>query len=158
MDKGVRRHVRPGKLVNHLVSCGAIVYCSKTKRVLFLLRNIKQPGTWGLPGGKLNKNELPVTGLIREIYEETQVNLSNNKVMPIETFTSENGRFIYHTFLIVVDSEFIPTLNNEHRGYCWVNISDSPKPLHSGVFRTVKMSVVLDKIKTIEKNLNELLV
>lgn len=120
---------------------------------MFLLRNIKQSGTWGLPGGKLNKNELPLSGLIREILEETQGNLSTNKVVPIETFTSENSKFVYHTFLIVVDDEFIPTLNNEHRGYCWVNVTDYPKPLHSGVFRTFKMSAVLDKIKTIENNL-----
>ena len=46
--------------------------------------------------------------------------------------------------------EFIPLLNDEHRGYCWVNVEDYPKPLHSGVFRTFKISVILDKIKTIE--------
>jgi 8-oxo-dGTP pyrophosphatase MutT (NUDIX family) len=153
MDKEFRRHVHAKQLVTNLVSCGAIVYCKKTKRALFLLRNIKQAGTWGLPGGKLHNNELPLSGLIREVYEETQVSLSDNKVIPIETFTSENGKFVYHTFLIVVDDEFIPTLNHEHRGYCWVSITDYPKPLHSGVFRTVKMNVVLDKIKTIENNL-----
>ena len=150
MEQISRRPVRSRTLDSHIVSCGAIVYCRYTKRSLFLLRNIKQSGTWGLPGGKLNSNELPLNGLLREIREETKTDLSQFKPIPIETFTSENGKFVYHTFLIIVDMEFIPLLNDEHRGYCWVNIEDYPKPLHSGVFRTFKISVILDKLKTIE--------
>jgi 8-oxo-dGTP pyrophosphatase MutT (NUDIX family) len=150
MEQGVQRPLRWRPLVTNIVSCGAIVLCKTSRRSLFLLRNVKQSGTWGLPGGKLNDNELPLAGLLREIKEETQVDLSSNKIIPIETFTSENAKFVYHTFLILVDEEFLPVLNEEHRGYCWVHTEDYPKPLHSGVFRTFKISAILDKLKTIE--------
>ena len=77
--------------------------------------------------------------------------LFRSKVIPIEKFTSDNGRFAYHTFLIPVDTEFTPILNEEHRGYCWVQLEDHPKPLHPGVWRTVNGKATLDKLKTLEK-------
>ena len=70
--------------------------------------------------------------------------------MVLGQFTSENKNFIYHTFLITVDAEFIPQLNDEHRGYSWVPLKDHPKPLHPGVWRTINFSSVVDKIKTVE--------
>ena len=49
----------------------------------------------------------------------------------------------------IVEEEFIPTLNNEHKGYAWTNIDGWPKPLHPGVFSTVKTQEISDKIATV---------
>ena len=57
--------------------------------------------------------------------------------------------FEYHTFIAVVEEEFIPTLNNEHKGYAWTNRDGWPKPLHPGVFSTVKTQEISDKIATV---------
>jgi len=46
--------------------------------------------------------------------------------------------------------EFIPKLNNEHRGYAWTSIEDHPKPLHPGVWRTFNFKSIVNKIKTVE--------
>ena len=114
--------------------CGALVLCSKTKRYLFLLRsNGKFADTWGLVGGKIEPSEAIVTGLNREITEELGGSINHAKIIPIEKYTSSNEKFIYHTFLIKVDEEFVPELNDEHKGYCWVGLDDYPKPLHPGV-------------------------
>jgi hypothetical protein len=51
----------------------------------------------------------------------------------------------------VVDHEFIPELNHEHDGYCWVPLEKYPKPLHPGVWRTFKFEAVVNKIKTLEQ-------
>lgn len=48
-------------------------------------------------------------------------------------------------------TEFLPILNEEHRGFCWVELDDHPKPLHPGVWRTINFEAVTKKIKTIEK-------
>jgi len=131
---------------------GALIFSKKTKRFLFLLRNGSRfSGSWGLVGGKLNKGELITEGLYREITEEISFDFSNHKTIPIETFTSDNLKFVYYTFLITVEDEFVPVLNEEHRGFCWVNLSDHPKPLHPGVWRTFKFKVIIDKIKTLEQ-------
>jgi 8-oxo-dGTP pyrophosphatase MutT (NUDIX family) len=130
---------------------GTFIYSTSTQRYLFLLRNTtKYSGTWGLAGGKIDANEQILESLYRELREELGYDFTNDKVIPIEKFTSDNGNFSYHTFLIPVVEEFTPNLNYEHRGYCWVSLEDHPKPLHPGVWRTVNFKSVVDKIKTLE--------
>ena len=135
-----------------IVGAGCLFYSLATKRYLFLLRNgSKHSGTWGLPGGKIDKGENIIDGLYREIEEEMGDTPELIKVIPIETFTSDDYYFNYHTYLITIENEFIPTLNDEHKGYAWVNINDYPKPLHPGVWNTFKFEVVQEKLKTVEK-------
>jgi 8-oxo-dGTP pyrophosphatase MutT (NUDIX family) len=130
-------------------STGALIYCTLTSRYLFLLRNgNRYQSTWGLPGGKLEAGELVSAGLAREIQEELGGVIADSKLIPIETFTSDNGNFVYHTFLIPVEQEFVPFLNHEHRGYAWVQLDDYPRPLHPGVWRTIKFDTVAEKIRT----------
>lgn len=132
-------------------SVGALIYSTSTKRFLFLLRNgSKFSGTWGLPGGKVDAGETVLEALEREIDEELGGAIQGAKLYPIEKFTSDNKKFTYHTFLIPVDEEFIPLLNEEHRGYAWSGINDYPRPLHPGVWRTFSFSEVVEKLKTVQ--------
>lgn len=155
MAKKCRRCLRRSRMdhnsIKYLESCGALIYCTSTHRYLFLLRSgAKHAGTWGLVGGKLESGETVAAALLREIGEEIGPVVQDPKLIPIEKFTSENKNFIYHTFLITVDQEFIPKLNNEHRGYCWVPLQDYPKPLHPGVWRTFNFKSVIEKLHTVE--------
>ena len=125
-------------------SCGALIYCSKTHRYLFLLREGgKYPNTWGIVGGKIESGETVLDGLQREMREELGGEINHAKIVPIEQYTSNKNNFIYHTFLIKVEEEFVPDLNHEHKGYCWVKLDDYPKPLHPGVYRTFKFKSII---------------
>jgi len=138
-------------MAEHTEGCGALVYAKSTNRYLFLLRNKnRSAGHWGIVGGRLESGETVVQGLVREIQEEIGVDYSKKKFIPLETFTADNRKFVYYTFLVDVGTEFVPTLNDEHRGYCWVNLDDHPKPLHPGVWRTINFTAVVQKIKTLE--------
>jgi 8-oxo-dGTP pyrophosphatase MutT (NUDIX family) len=141
--------------VEHHEGVGALIYARSTKRYLFLLRNkSRHSGSWGIVGGKIEPNEHVVQALCREIQEEIGQNLIDRKFIPLETFTADNQKFVYYTFLVNVDHEFVPKLNQEHRGYCWVELNDHPRPLHPGLWRSFNFDIVKKKIKVLESILN----
>ncbi len=135
----------------HTEGVGALVYSKSTNRYLFLLRNkSRHAGSWGIVGGKVESNETVIQSLVREIREEIGVDYTNRKFIPLETFTADNRKFVYYTFLVNVEEEFVPQLNDEHRGYCWVELNDHPRPLHPGLYRSFNFDIVKKKIKTLE--------
>lgn len=128
------------------VSAGVFFYASSTNRFLFLLRNdSKNPSNWGIPGGKVEKGETLIEGIERECTEEIGFFPATAKLVPIQKFI--NHSFTYHTFFCKIENEFIPTLNDEHSGYCWVDSEHYPKPLHPGLFNTINFDVVQEKLK-----------
>jgi len=129
-------------------SAGVFFYSIATNRFLFLLRN-EDSSFWGIPGGKLENNETIFEGLARECQEEIQFFPQDAKLIPIQKFV--NNTFTYHTFFCPVENEFLPVLNEEHIGYCWVDVHNYPKPLHPGLFNTVNFDVVKDKLDQLTK-------
>ena len=134
-------------------SAGVFFYCAKTERFLYLLRtDAKNPGNWGIPGGKVENDETLFEGITRECEEEIGYFPSNAKLVPIQKFI--NHSFTYHTFFCEIEEEFIPTLNDEHCGFAWVGGNQYPKPLHPGLFSTVNFDVVQEKLKALTKKGN----
>jgi 8-oxo-dGTP pyrophosphatase MutT (NUDIX family) len=157
MGQECRRTLQRWRLEHSNITrgCGALIYSLATGRYLFLLRNQKRhAGSWGLVGGGVEHGESVAVALQRELSEEIGI-ISYNKIIPLERFTSDTGTFEYHTYVITVDSEFVPQLNHEHRGYAWTAIEDHPRPLHPGVWRTFSFTVILDKIRTLENTLTD---
>jgi len=135
-----------------LTNCGALFYSQSTGRYLFLLRaGRRYANTWGLVGGKIEKDESVINALHREIKEEVGITPNILRIIPLETFTSNNLEFCYHTFVCSVAGEFIPILNHEHHGYCWAPIDYYPKPLHPKVWNTFSFDVVRKKISLVEE-------
>lgn len=135
-----------------LNAVGVLFFAADTKRHLYLLRNDKKnPGCWALPGGKVEANESLLDALKRECKEELGIWPETGKPIPLEKFTSDNGEFIYHTFVVSVDCEFVPVLNDEHLGYAWVDQGQCPRPIHPGLWSTMNIEVVQDKIRTLHE-------
>jgi 8-oxo-dGTP pyrophosphatase MutT (NUDIX family) len=130
-------------------SAGVFFYCSKTKRYLFLLRTDSKNQSWGIPGGKIENNETLSEGIIRECLEEIGYFPKKAKLVPIQKFVNNN--FTYNTFFCQVKEEFIPNLNIEHCGYAWVGENQYPKPLHPGLFSTINMDIVQEKLLQLTK-------
>lgn len=126
-------------------SAGIFFYSTQTNRFLYLLRNDSKNFSWSIPGGKLEKDESLLEGLERECLEEIGFFPIDAKLIPIQKFV--NQTFTYHTFFCSIASEFIPILNDEHCGYAWVDMEHYPKPLHPGLFSTVNIDLVQEKIK-----------
>lgn len=132
-----------------IICSGALICSLRTKRVLLLQRtHAKQPEHWGLVGGKTEYGETPWEGLQREITEELGNLPSFTKVIPLELFVSNDEKFNFHTYLCFVNDEFIPLLNDEHSGYCWVTFGIWPKPLHQGLRNTLNNATIKTKVMT----------
>lgn len=138
--------------MNEIVCSGALFYSLKEKRFLFLHRSGgKKNNLWGLVGGTNEGAETPWEGLKREITEEVGELPEIKKTMPLETFVSTDNRFSFHTYLCVINEEFIPKLNSEHDGYAWVSFGKWPKPLHHGLRNTLQSKISLNKLETVFK-------
>lgn len=140
--------------MNKIKAVGVWFLSKATKRYLYLMRNDpKHPNVWGLPGGKVKNGETLLGGMERECTEELGIFPSYQQMFPLETFTSADGMFAYHTWVCVIESEFVPVLNHEHFGYAWIDCGHWPKPMHPGLWNTVTLDSVKDKLLQIESKI-----
>lgn len=127
---------------------GAIIVSENTGYVLTVLRSPKEshPNTWTFAGGRVNYDEPPVIALTRELKEELE--LTNiKKILPLHRYQSRSKDFIYDTYIVLVDEEFIPKLNWENSGYAWTAIERLPSPLHPKTRQMMSSSRLVNKFK-----------
>lgn len=135
--------------LNQIICSGGLFLARDTKRFLLLHRTQgRTAGTWGFVGGKKEPSDAtPFEALKREIEEEIGSVPAIKKTIPLELFTSNDQNFQYNTYVVIVENEFIPVLNEEHSGYAWVNYDQWPKPLHQGVKNSLNNRVVKAKLE-----------
>ena len=153
MDQELSRCVRWRNLEHcALKAVGVWFRSGTTGRYLYLLRNDdRHPGAWGLPGGKVETGETLLGAMERECIEELGFFPDYTRLVPLEKFTSADGQFEYNTWVCVVTDEFVPVLNYEHLGYAWIDPGQWPRPMHPGLWSTMNIEAVQDKIALLEK-------
>lgn len=137
-------------VTDRIVCSGALFYAKSTRRFLLLQKaQGKHRGTWGLVGGTNLENENPWQGLQREVQEEVGFAPQVIKNIPLETFVSNDRVFNFHTYLCVVDCEFVPILSSEHSAWAWSTIDWAPKPLHQGLRNSFNNKTIRTKLQTV---------
>lgn len=100
-------------------------------RILMLQRGIdsKYPGQWCIPGGKLEPGESDINCAIRELEEETGIQVSvgahgNFPIQYLESFSSSDGKFVFMVFL--VDAKIRPNVTIEpgFDGFGWFSLKN----------------------------------
>lgn len=135
---------------DNIVCSGALFYAKTTRRFLLLQKaQGKHQGSWGLVGGTTESEETPWQGLVREIQEEIGAVPEILKTIPIETFVSNDKIFNFHTYLCIIEKEFVPTLSLEHSGWAWSTLDYAPKPLHQGLRNSFSNRIIRTKLQTI---------
>lgn len=135
-------------------AAGCLIISSKTNKCLFSLRasNKSHRLTWGLWGGMMEEKEQPKDTIHREMEEEIGFLPNIDRIYPFDVYESNDKKFIYYSFVCVVDEEFIPKINAESDGFAWCNLGIFPKPMHQGT----KVSFCHNKgIKKLELILNQ---
>lgn len=115
--------IAPSKQV---VTC----FIQKGNKILVLQRARKdeQHKLWGIPGGKLDKDELPVPGLLRELREETGLIVSPSNLTLLGTALSHTscdgqyGLYLFHTK--IPENTEIKINLSEHYTYKWVTLKE----------------------------------
>ena len=92
-------------------------------QVLFLHRNknVSQPGTWAIPGGKVEKNETPEEAIRREVKEECGFDLTNPVYLHTVYIRYSEYDYVYHMFKQVIKNKPDIQLEIEyHDAYAWL--------------------------------------
>jgi len=134
--------------VKQFKGVGAIIVSEASGLVMTVLRSPKEshPNTWTFAGGKVEANENSIDALTRELEEELQLT-KIKKILPLHRYQSRSEDFIYDTFIVLVNKEFVPTLNDENSGYSWTDIDNLPGPLHPKTRRMIGSSRLIKKFK-----------
>jgi ADP-ribose pyrophosphatase YjhB (NUDIX family) len=133
------------------VGVGTIFVSTKTNRVLLNLRAPHKTHSmcWSLWGGMVEFNEQPRDALLRELSEEMGSVPDIEKIYPFDVYQSKDMHFKYYSFVSVVEDEFVPVLNAESCGYCWIDLGEWPVPMHQGARISFCSLKAIDKIRVI---------
>jgi 8-oxo-dGTP diphosphatase len=77
------------------------------------------PGIWDLPGGKIEHNEDPKDGLLREIFEETGLNVTNLRAAFTTSFNFKDI-YAYGVVYFAESSSDEIHLSAEHKDHRWI--------------------------------------
>lgn len=103
------------------------IFLENNQHLLLLMRSHKedQPDTWGVPGGKAEKGEIPTQTVLRELQEETQIQLSPNQVhYHGHRYARIPGwDYVIHLYRAELEDRPVIVIDpKEHSRYEWVSI------------------------------------
>lgn len=137
-----------------------VIYCKQTLRVLMLQRK-DDPNFWQSVTGSMEDNELPRDTAIREVFEETGINISGENLKLIdakhtvefEIFPQFRYRYApevkinkEHWFYLALNDEITPLLT-EHLSYQWLTINSA-----ANLTISPNNCEAISKIGSIDKN------
>ncbi len=124
---------------------------------LFLRRqpSSTDASTWDIPGGKIEKDESAIKAAVREVKEETDIDLSIDLLQPLHTVFIRYRKvdFVYHMFesslsrlphAVTIDPK-------EHSEYRWLSLYDALElPLIPGGNECIYLSYgITPKVKCV---------
>jgi 8-oxo-dGTP pyrophosphatase MutT (NUDIX family) len=99
-------------------------------KILLLFRSTTEtdPSLWGLPAGKVEGNETDLQTVVREVFEETGIRLSDSSVQHLGYLPIEYDNFTvkFSIFSTTLAQQPAITLDpREHIDYRWIKPSEA---------------------------------
>ena len=106
---------------------GALIFDPKGR--IFLMRSHKWRGEYVIPGGHIELGERMEEALVREIKEETGLDIFDIGFLQFQEFIFDEafwrrGHFIFFDFTCKTDTTDV-VLNAEAQEYVWVSVEDA---------------------------------
>ena len=99
--------------------------------------------TWGVAGGRVEKNESPQSAVIREVYEETGIKIDLPGVIHSQTLYVINPYFCDYTLYLYLYDGYKSQkvkLSDEHTDFTWVSLDEAKKlPLLLGGIKSLTL-------------------
>lgn len=111
------------------------VECDGAYLLLEIGNHKAEGGKWGVPCGKHEPSESPITAAVRELYEESGIRVSEEILTSMGTlyFRKPEIEYTYHTYHIRFDSKPEIHLSDEHQNFKWATIAQAKTmPLMNG--------------------------
>ena len=104
------------------------------EKKLLLVRSRKddptRPGTWDAPGGRLELGENPMLGVMREVKEETDLEIEVKNPLGIHHFTRDDGQHITMIVFWCLPLSTEVKLDKENSEFKWVSPEEARQELH----------------------------
>lgn len=97
-----------------------------------------QPGTWGIPAGKVEAGETPLQAAIRETREEVGIDLTPENIeyhgdLYVSTVDASPLNIKFSIYAIYMSHRPEVTLEAGQEGFCWLSLENALKlPLFTG--------------------------
>lgn len=108
------------------ITTGIIIECNG--KILLLQR---PQGTWAIPKGHVKECESHYEGMLRELKEETQIELKGNADYLHET-TNKTGS-VLHIYIYNTTEPLKPIINSEHIGWAYFSKDALPENIDFGL-------------------------
>lgn len=134
MEDGTPSPPAVGSAANPVLAAGVILWSGSKEEPRFLLLQNQRHGTWSFAKGHLEDGEDLLTGALREVSEETGMDLEVEALAPHFADTSiyqVDGRYkrvIYFLHQTAVSEDALQT-SAEHRDAAWLAEADAVERL-----------------------------
>jgi len=105
----------------------SIVCIRKYGRVLLMRRSPTDPSNpwyWNFPGGGVDENETPSQAAIREVKEESNLNVPSNYLIKVGTFHDTVDELQLHVYITNRSYGKVRLKDKEHDRYAWIHPSE----------------------------------
>ena len=127
---------------------GCVIINRESEKFLMLMRSeyVSSANQWCWPGGMVDPGETPAEAAIRETWEEAGIDLSDAPIKLILKNETAAPRFVFYTFVAVVDKELEPRLNWETQAHVWCDFDDAPEPRLPGAEMVFSSPVIRKRV------------